>query len=148
MEETELLPWGEVSKDWPAPQGRGSASPAGLMRAVRGTLAPAGIWSLKHLSDAGGAHGHVKTRRHEGSCGALWGPVGSCRVLWGPVGSWYREEQVGTPRKQDTAWPAVPLTPPRWLINGHTVLSWRRMIASTGHTGFGGREVYYLLSSL
>lgn len=71
MEETELPPRGEVSKDSPAPQGPGSASPAGLVRAVQGTLAPVGIWSLKHLSHPGGAHGHVKTRRHEGSRGVL-----------------------------------------------------------------------------
>lgn len=34
------------------------------------------------------------------------------------MGSWHREEQVGTSRKQDRAWPAASLTPPRWLING------------------------------
>lgn len=72
MEETELLPGlGEVSKDSPVPQCPSSASTAGLTRAVRGMLAPAGIRSLKCLSHPGGVHGHVKTRCHEGPYGAL-----------------------------------------------------------------------------
>lgn len=93
MEETELLPGGEVSKDSPVSQGPGSASPAGLTRAVRGTLAPAGIRSLKRLSHPGGAHGHMKTRCHAGPCGAL-----------------AQRRTRGSSRKRDRAGPSASLT--------------------------------------